>query len=113
MLLIGYPGKAVGASIQATGLALLGVCVGSVFFVILAELAPSPVAQGFVFAITVYIFALVKAQGLKWFSFALLAILVAFNGIYTSYVVALFFVYQQLYWTFSTGFSLEGLVPNT
>ena len=96
VLLVGYPGKAVGASIQATGLALLGICVGSVFFVILAELAPSPVAQGFVFAITVYIFGLVKAQGLKWFSFALLAILVAFNGVYTSYVEKPYAIYQQL-----------------
>lgn len=84
LLLVGSPGKSVGACVQATGLALIGVCLGSVCFVILAELHSSQVAQGFVFAAIVYFFALIKAQGLKWFTLALLAILMAFNGIYTS-----------------------------
>lgn len=84
LLLVGGAGKSIGACLQATGLALIGVGLGSVCFVILAELHNSQVAQGFVFAAIVYIFALVKAQGLKWFTLALLAILMAFNGIYTS-----------------------------
>lgn len=84
LLIIGGPGKSVGACIQSTFLALLGVSLGSIGFVVLAKLAHSQVAQGFVFAAIVYIFALVKAQGLKWFVLALLAILMAFNGIYTS-----------------------------
>ena len=65
-------------------MALAGVGCGAVGFVILAKLAHSQVAQGFVFAAFVYVFALVKAKGLKWFPLALLAILMAFNGIYTS-----------------------------
>ena len=84
LVIVAGPGKSVGACVQSTFLALFGVALGSVCFVILAELVHSPVAQGFVFAAIVYLFSLVKAQGLKWFALALLAILMAFNGIYTS-----------------------------
>jgi hypothetical protein len=87
LIIIGSPGKSVGACIQATFLSLFGVGLGSIGFVILAKLVHAPVAQGFVFAAIVYLFALVKAQGLKWFALALLGILMAFNGIYTSSVL--------------------------
>ncbi len=86
IIIVGGAGKSIGACVQSTFLALLGVGVGSCCFVILAKLSHSQVAQGFVFAAFVYPLALVKAQGLKYFAFALLAILMAFNGIYTSYV---------------------------
>ena len=84
MLLIGGPGKSVGACIQATFLALAGVGLGSVFFVALSHLSSSPVSQGFIFAAIVYILSLVKAIGIKYFSFALLCILQSFSGIQVS-----------------------------
>lgn len=86
ILLVGGAGKAVGTCIQSLALALCGVCCGAVCFVILAELSGSQVAQGFAFAAIVYVFALIKAKGPKWLPFALLAIVMSFNGIYTSYV---------------------------
>ena len=84
LILVGSPGKSVGACIQTTFLALFGVSLGSLCFVILAKLSHSHIAQGFVFALVVYIFALVRARGTKWFSLTLQAILMAFNGIYIS-----------------------------
>ncbi|TDL22448.1 hypothetical protein BD410DRAFT_748734 [Rickenella mellea] len=90
ILIAGGTGKAVGACFQAVALALVGVGCGSVGFVILAKLVHAPVAQGFVFAVIAYLFALVKTRGLKWFPLALLAILMSFNGIYTSILVGKF-----------------------
>jgi hypothetical protein len=49
--------------------------------VILAHLGHEPVAQAVVFAVMVYLLALIKAQGLKYFGFSLLAILMSFNGV--------------------------------
>ncbi|KAF8749522.1 hypothetical protein RHS01_09997 [Rhizoctonia solani] len=84
IVIAGTPGKSVGACLTATFFAILGVCVGSLNFVILAHLGHEPVAQAVVFAVMVYLLALIKAQGLKYFGFSLLAILMSFNGIYTS-----------------------------
>ncbi|KAL5513531.1 hypothetical protein ACEPAH_3930 [Sanghuangporus vaninii] len=90
LLIVGGAGTSFGSCVQSTALALIGVGAGAVGFVILAKLVGSQIAQGFVFAALVYGFALVKAQGLKWFPFALLAILMSFNGIYTSLLVGRF-----------------------
>ncbi|KAF8716570.1 hypothetical protein RHS02_09900, partial [Rhizoctonia solani] len=84
IVIAGTPGKSVGACLTATFFAILGVCIGSLNFVILAHLGHEPVAQAVVFAVMVYLLALIKAQGLKYFGFSLLAILMGFNGIYTS-----------------------------
>ncbi|KAG8728006.1 hypothetical protein FRC11_011969, partial [Ceratobasidium sp. 423] len=74
----------VGACLTATFFSLLGVSIGALNFLILAKLGHVPVAQAVVFAVMVYLLALIKAQGLKYFGFSLLAILMSFNGIYTS-----------------------------
>ncbi|CAE6373431.1 unnamed protein product [Rhizoctonia solani] len=84
IVIAGTPGKSIGACLTATFFSILGVCIGSLNFVILAHLGHEPVAQAVVFAIMVYLLALIKAQGLKYFGFSLLAILMSFNGIYTS-----------------------------
>ncbi|KAF8507686.1 hypothetical protein BU17DRAFT_57210 [Hysterangium stoloniferum] len=81
VVITGGPGKSVGACIQAVGLAMIGVLLGSVGFVILAHLSHWPVAQGFVFAVIVYFLALVKARGPRWLPFSLLCILNSFNGV--------------------------------
>ncbi|GAA5972386.1 hypothetical protein JCM11641_002434 [Rhodosporidiobolus odoratus] len=80
----GQPGLSCGACWDQVILGALGVGVGSACFAILAKLGHSQVAQGFVLAIFVYFLALVKAKGLRYFAFSLLAILLAFSGIYTS-----------------------------
>ncbi|CCA70282.1 hypothetical protein PIIN_04221 [Serendipita indica DSM 11827] len=80
----GGPGKTFGACLQGAALALAGVLLGSGFFAILAKLGRYPVAQGVVFAVMVYILSIIKTKGQKWFAFSLLAILMTFNGIYTS-----------------------------
>ncbi|TDL26998.1 hypothetical protein BD410DRAFT_783138 [Rickenella mellea] len=90
VLIAGGTGKAVGACVQSIALAMVGIGCGSVCFIILAKLVHAPVAQGFVFFAFVYVFALIKARGLKWFALALLAILMSFNGIYTSILVGKF-----------------------
>ncbi|KAJ1303164.1 hypothetical protein OPQ81_011365 [Rhizoctonia solani] len=84
IVIAGTPGKSVGACLTATFFAILGVCIGALNFLILAKLGHVPVAQAVVFAIMVYFLALIKAQGLKYFGFSLLAILMSFNGVYTS-----------------------------
>ncbi|CAE6445071.1 unnamed protein product [Rhizoctonia solani] len=84
IVISGTPGKSVGACLTATFFALLGVSIGALNFVILAHLGHVPVAQAVVFAVMVYLLALIKAQGLKYLGFSLLAILMSFNGIYTS-----------------------------
>ncbi|KAF8585693.1 hypothetical protein K439DRAFT_1660110 [Ramaria rubella] len=81
------PGKSVGACVQASALSVAGVSLGCVGFLILAKLSRWPVAQGFVFAIIIYIMALIKSRGPRWFGFSLLCILNCFNGIYTSYLL--------------------------
>lgn len=82
----GFPGKSNGECFISTIYGLAGVGVGAVMFVVLAELSSAPVAQGFVLAAFLYIMALIKAQGLQYFGFSLLAILLAFGGISTSYI---------------------------
>jgi hypothetical protein len=67
--------------LTSTFFALLGVCLGSLNFFILAKLGHVPVAQAVVFVVMVYLLALIKAQGLKYFAFSLLAILMSFNGV--------------------------------
>lgn len=52
-----------------------------VFFVVLAKLGHSQVAQGFVFFIICYAFALVKNLSFRYFGFALLGIIMSFSGI--------------------------------
>ncbi|KAG8708233.1 hypothetical protein FRC09_001365, partial [Ceratobasidium sp. 395] len=84
IVIAGTPGKSVGACLTATFFGILGVCIGSLNFLILAKLGHVPVAQAVVFTIMVYLLALIKAQGLKYFGFSLLAILMSFNGVYTS-----------------------------
>ncbi|GAA6004360.1 hypothetical protein JCM10207_000685 [Rhodosporidiobolus poonsookiae] len=80
----GQPGLSVGACWDQAFWAAMGVGVGGGCFAILAKLGHSQVAQGFVFAVMVYFLALIKAQSLRYFGFSLLAIILAFSGIYTS-----------------------------
>ncbi|KAM0793556.1 hypothetical protein ACM66B_000993 [Microbotryomycetes sp. NB124-2] len=80
----GQPGLSVGACLDQGMLGSLGVAVGGACFAILAKLGHSRVAQGFVFWIMLFVLAYIKALSLRYFAFSLLAILVAFNGIYTS-----------------------------
>lgn len=58
--------------------------MGGAAFAILAKLGHSQVAQGFVFAVFVYLAALVKAQSIRYFGASLLFIILAFSGIYAS-----------------------------
>ncbi|KAG8952106.1 hypothetical protein FRC04_005106 [Tulasnella sp. 424] len=80
----GGAGKAVGAVISNNLLAALGLCVGGLNFLILAKLAPWTIAQAVYFFFAVYVLAHVKAMGMRFFGFALFAILMSFNGIFTS-----------------------------
>ncbi|KAM0753235.1 hypothetical protein T439DRAFT_323872 [Meredithblackwellia eburnea MCA 4105] len=80
----GKPGVSVGACLDGGALGILGVGAGAVGFLILAKLGHSQVAQGFVFFVMLYFLALIKAQSLRYFAFSLLAIIMAFSGIYTS-----------------------------
>ncbi|SCV68777.1 BQ2448_898 [Microbotryum intermedium] len=87
-----YPGKTVGGFVQNFIWSCLGLFGGVVVYVILATLCEcnptpkasyAPVAQGFVFALWVYLVALVRALGSKYISFFLYGVLFAFNGIYS------------------------------
>ncbi|KZT61392.1 hypothetical protein CALCODRAFT_447337 [Calocera cornea HHB12733] len=78
------PGKTVGACLQNTILGMMGVLIGAFNFFILAKVGHVPVAQGVLFVVMIYILALIKAQSIKYLPFALLAMLMTFNGIYTS-----------------------------
>ncbi|KAI5481791.1 hypothetical protein MNV49_000068 [Pseudohyphozyma bogoriensis] len=78
----GKPGVSVGACLDGGVLGMAGVGFGAVFFVILAKLGHSQVAQGFVFFVMLYFLALIKAQSLRYFAFSLLAIIMAFSGMY-------------------------------
>ncbi|KAG8934607.1 hypothetical protein FRC01_001708 [Tulasnella sp. 417] len=80
----GQAGKAVGAVVSNNLLSALGLCLGGLNFFILAKLAPWTVAQAVYFFLAVYGLAYVKAMGLRFFGFALFAILMSFNGIFTS-----------------------------
>ncbi|EGG03448.1 uncharacterized protein MELLADRAFT_90177 [Melampsora larici-populina 98AG31] len=80
----GFPGKSVGACITLVISALLGVGLGAFNFYLLAKAAPSPVGQGFLFFIMVYLLGLLKASDPKWFAFSLLCILMSWNGITTT-----------------------------
>lgn len=97
----GFPGKSVGECVFGAVIALLGVAVGAGNFAILSKLRVSLVAQAVVFGIMVYILAIIKALDprfvaaafIRWqfgaqgvifdrtFAFALLAILMTFNGV--------------------------------
>ncbi|GAA5917094.1 hypothetical protein JCM6882_009495 [Rhodosporidiobolus microsporus] len=80
----GQPGLAVGACWDQAFYGGLGVAIGGACFAILAKLGGSQVAQGFVLAVFVYFLALVKARSMRYFALSLLAIILAFSGIYTS-----------------------------
>ncbi|KZV97308.1 hypothetical protein EXIGLDRAFT_764598 [Exidia glandulosa HHB12029] len=84
LTIAGNVGGPIGATLQAAFLALTGIAIGGLAFYALANLHESHVAQGFVFFIFVYVAALIKARGQRWFGFSLFAVLMAFNGIYTS-----------------------------
>ncbi|KAI5477995.1 hypothetical protein MNV49_005687 [Pseudohyphozyma bogoriensis] len=74
------PGSSIGAFIDTSFLGLLGVGFGGACFVALAQLGSTQVAQGFVFLAMVYVLALIKGSAMRYFAFALLAILLAFAG---------------------------------
>lgn len=76
----GQPGRPLGACLDAGFWGALGVLLGAGGFAILAKLGHAHVAQGFVFAIFVYLLAIIKAQGLRYFGFSLLAIIMCFSG---------------------------------
>lgn len=81
----GFPGNSFGSCIQSVFLGLMGVLVGALNFLILAKIGEhSLVGQGFFFAFCVYCLAVIKAKGPRYFGFSLLAIVMSFNGIYTS-----------------------------
>ncbi|SGY30718.1 BQ5605_C002g01176 [Microbotryum silenes-dioicae] len=84
-----YPGKTVGGFVHNFIWSALGLFGGVVVFVILATLCEYPTrlqnrfGSGFVFALWVYLVALVRALGPKYISFFLYGVLFAFNGIYS------------------------------
>ncbi|KAF8305566.1 hypothetical protein DL93DRAFT_2089397 [Clavulina sp. PMI_390] len=86
----GFPGKSTGEHLFGVILALMGVGIGAVNFVILSKLRVSLVSQVIVFAIMVYLLALLKGADPRLFGFALLAILMTFNGVYVSILVGSF-----------------------
>ncbi|KAG8888779.1 hypothetical protein FRB98_006791 [Tulasnella sp. 332] len=83
----GQPGKTVGLALYSLALAGSGILIGCLNFYILAKLAHATVGQAFVFAFMVYVLAWIKSLGPQYFAFSLLAILMSFNGIYTSSVL--------------------------
>ncbi|GAA6047795.1 hypothetical protein JCM3770_004648 [Rhodotorula araucariae] len=80
----GYPGGTTGRCFQALLLGSAGLAVGALVYAILGELSDAPTGQGFVFAIWVYLAALVRFGGPKYISFYLYGVIFAFNGIYGS-----------------------------
>ncbi|GAA5826891.1 hypothetical protein JCM11251_002144 [Rhodosporidiobolus azoricus] len=80
----GQPGLSVGACLDQAFFGALGVGIGGACFAILAKLGHSQVGQGFVLAVFVYFLAIIKAQSMRYFALSLLAIILAFSGIYTS-----------------------------
>ncbi|GAA6007325.1 hypothetical protein JCM11491_003089 [Sporobolomyces phaffii] len=77
-----YPGSPMGKCFQAVLLGMAGLALGVLVYAILGEAGNSPTGQGFVFAIFVYLLALVRFSGPKYISFYLYGILFAFGGIY-------------------------------
>ncbi|KAG8908778.1 hypothetical protein FRB99_003016 [Tulasnella sp. 403] len=63
---------------------LVCLLVGSFNFFVLAKLSPWIIAQAVYFFVAVYVIAYVKTQGLRYFGPTIFAILMSFNGIYTS-----------------------------
>ncbi|KDE05411.1 hypothetical protein MVLG_04206 [Microbotryum lychnidis-dioicae p1A1 Lamole] len=111
------PGSSTGACLDAGALAAVGVGMGAVMFVILGHLGHAAVAQGFIFAIYVYFMAIIKAQSMRFFGLSLLAILMGFNGIYTSallggkYSAEYLKAYLEAYaWGFAIVFAVNLLV---
>ncbi|GAA5857131.1 hypothetical protein JCM8547_007978 [Rhodosporidiobolus lusitaniae] len=78
----GYSGGTVGKCFQAVILGGAGLSLGVLVFAILGWLSDSPTGQGFIFAIFVYLSALVRFGGPKYISFYLYGVIFAFNGIY-------------------------------
>ncbi|BGP28691.1 hypothetical protein JCM10296v2_000427 [Rhodotorula toruloides] len=79
-----YPGGTMGKCFEALLLGSVGFGLGVLVYAILGELADSPTGQGFIFAIWVYLAALVRFGGPKYISFYLFGVLFSFNGIYGS-----------------------------
>ncbi|KAL8287029.1 hypothetical protein RQP46_004035 [Phenoliferia psychrophenolica] len=86
VIVIGQAGKTVGGCLEALSYGGLGLGCGSLCFFVLGVLGErkSPVGQGVVFAIFVYLMALIRHQGARWVPFYLYSVLFAFQGIYTS-----------------------------
>ncbi|KAM0755341.1 hypothetical protein T439DRAFT_1000 [Meredithblackwellia eburnea MCA 4105] len=86
VVVVGGPGRTLGGCVHNLLLGAMGLAVGVAAFAILEVLgrAGSPVGQGFVFALLMYLVALVRFQGPKWISFYLFSALFAIQGIYTS-----------------------------
>ncbi|BGP36620.1 hypothetical protein JCM10450v2_000510 [Rhodotorula kratochvilovae] len=80
----GYPGGTTGRCFQALILGIAGLSIGVLVYAILGELSDAPTGQGFVFAIWVYLAALVRFGGPKYISFYLYGVIFSFNGIYGS-----------------------------
>ncbi|GAA5865035.1 hypothetical protein JCM1840_005715 [Sporobolomyces johnsonii] len=81
-----YPGSPMGKCFQALLLGGAGLSCGVLVYAILGWCSNSPTGQGFVFALYVYLSALVRFSGAKYISFYLYGVLFAFNGIYTSII---------------------------
>ncbi|KAF8335904.1 uncharacterized protein EI90DRAFT_3120148 [Cantharellus anzutake] len=83
-IIASYPGKPVGETFQFVMSGVGGGLFGAAAFVILAKCRESLPAQAVVFGVFAYLFSLTRAYSLKYFAFALLGILMAFDGVYTS-----------------------------
>ncbi|GAA5922333.1 uncharacterized protein JCM15063_003269 [Sporobolomyces koalae] len=77
-----FPGSPMGKCFQAVILGSAGLGLGVLVYAILGEAGASPTGQGFVFALFVYLLALVRFSGAKYISFYLYGILFAFGGIH-------------------------------
>ncbi|GAA5995637.1 hypothetical protein JCM5350_001633 [Sporobolomyces pararoseus] len=77
-----YPGSPMGKCFQAVLLGIAGLSIGVLVYAILGEAGHSPTGQGFIFALCVYLLALVRYGGAKYISFYLYGVLFAFGGIY-------------------------------
>ncbi|GAA5969341.1 hypothetical protein JCM11641_007557 [Rhodosporidiobolus odoratus] len=79
-----YPGGTMGKCFQALILGGAGLGLGTFVYALLGWSSGSPTGQGFIFAIYVYLSALVRYGGPKYISFYLYGVIFAFNGIYGS-----------------------------
>jgi len=73
VVICGAPGASCGHCLKVSLLGTAGLGCGVVGFYVLAVLSHAPVAQGFVFALFVYLMALVRAYGPKYIAFYLYA----------------------------------------